>query len=205
MRVDHLEFLVEELSMEAFLGELLPRLLGDRATFHVHVHQGKSDLLHKLESRLRGYAKWIPSTWRIVVVVDRDDDPCEDLKHHLESAATASGLETRTSAGAPTWQVVNRIAIEELEAWYFGDWAAVREAYPKVPTTIPNQAKYRLPDAIAGGTWEALERILQRAGYFSGGLQKVEMARQVGKAINPTMNRSPSFNVFQNAVIEAIT
>jgi hypothetical protein len=25
--------------------------------------------------------------------------------------------------------VVNRLAIEELEAWYFGDWEAVRAAY----------------------------------------------------------------------------
>ena len=28
------------------------------------------------------------------------------------------------------WQVVNRIAIEELQAWHFGDWEAARQANP---------------------------------------------------------------------------
>jgi len=68
--------LVEEHSMEVFLAGLLPRLLGQRATFTVHAHQGKSDLLAKLAPRLRAYAKWLPATWRIVVVVDRDRDDC---------------------------------------------------------------------------------------------------------------------------------
>jgi len=44
MTANHLEILVEEPSMEAFLAQLLPRLLGERATFTLHVHQGKRDL-----------------------------------------------------------------------------------------------------------------------------------------------------------------
>lgn len=50
-------------------------------------------------------------------------------------------LGLRTGAGGAPWQLVNRIAIEELEAWYFGDWEAVRTAYPRIPSTIPNQQK----------------------------------------------------------------
>jgi hypothetical protein len=38
--------------------------------------------------------------------------------------------------------------------------------YPRVSKSTPERAKYRDPDAIAGGTWEAFERILQNAGYF---------------------------------------
>ncbi len=52
MNAEHLEVLVEEPSMEAFLDELLPDLLGDRATFRIHTHQGKYDLLGKLSARL---------------------------------------------------------------------------------------------------------------------------------------------------------
>jgi hypothetical protein len=122
MRAEHLEFLVEEPSIEAFLSELLPRLFGDRATFTIHAHQGKSDLLGKIGDRLRGYAKWMPEAWRIVIVVDRDNDDCQALKQQMEQAATEAGLGTRTASSGATWRVVNRIAVEELEAWFFGDW-----------------------------------------------------------------------------------
>src|SRR5690606_24802618 len=120
MGVRHLKFLVEEPSMEAFLRALLPRLWPppDR-TFEIHLFQGKLDLLAKLEHRLRAYATWLPDDWRIVVVVDRDQEDCHDLKRRLEEAARRAGLRTRTSGGAEAWQVVNRIAVEELEAWYF--------------------------------------------------------------------------------------
>ncbi len=75
----HLEFLVEEPSMEAFLRELLPRLLPENCSFEIHPFQGKKDLLEKLEGRLRGYSSWLPEHWRIVVVVDRDGDDCRQL------------------------------------------------------------------------------------------------------------------------------
>lgn len=205
MRAAHLEFLVEELSMEAFLRALLPRLLPADRTFEVHPFQGKSDLLGKLKVRLRGYARWLPSDWRIVVVVDRDAEDCRQLKGRLEAMALAAGLITRSQCGAQPWQLVNRIAIEELEAWYFGDWAAVCNAYPKVRPTIPRQAAYRDPDAIHGGTWEAFERILQQRGYFRTGLPKVLAARTIGSMLNPGSNQSRSFLAFRNAVAEAIT
>ncbi len=205
MKADHLEILVEEPSMEAFLQVLLPRLLGNRATFAIHTYQGKSDLLAKLGERLRGYAKWLPERSRIVVVLDRDSDDCGVLKRHLEKEVRAAGLRSRSSSTDTSWQVVNRLAIEELEAWYFGEWSGVREAYPKVPLSIPKQAAYRCPDAIAGGTWEAFERILRRAGYFSGGLRKMECARAVAKQIDPATSTSPSFVIFRDALLEAVT
>lgn len=74
MTVRHVEFLVEEPSMEEFLRELLPRLLPRDRTFAIHSFRGKSDLLRKLAARLRSYSKWLPVDWRIVVMVDRDPD-----------------------------------------------------------------------------------------------------------------------------------
>ena len=48
MKASHLEFIVEEPSIEAFLAGLMPRMLGTQTTFSIHPHQGKMDLLNKL-------------------------------------------------------------------------------------------------------------------------------------------------------------
>ncbi len=77
MPCSHFDFYVKELSMEAFLKAWLPRFLPDNCTFHAYSNQGKCALLRKFENRLRGYAIWLPANWRIVVIVDRDDDECE--------------------------------------------------------------------------------------------------------------------------------
>jgi hypothetical protein len=53
-------------------------------------------------------------------VIDRDNDDCIELKHQLNEIAGAANLKTRSSAGGGTYNVANRLAIEELEAWYFG-------------------------------------------------------------------------------------
>lgn len=186
--------------MEAALRVLLPRMLGS-IPFEVYPHNCKEELLARLPERLRGYARWIPRTWRIVVIVDRDDDDCARLKGRIEKMIKAAGLVSRTSGRTP-WVVVARIAIEELEAWYFGDWSAVEAAYPGLPPTIPVRAKYRDPDAISGGTWEAFERVLQAAGYFDGGLRKIEAARAVAEHMTPARNRSPSFVALRSVLVE---
>ncbi len=75
----HIEFLVEERSAEAALQNLLPKIFGHAATFSIHPHQGKPDLLKKLPLRLQGYSYWLPEDWRIVVLVYADDDDCLEL------------------------------------------------------------------------------------------------------------------------------
>ena len=149
MKVKHVEVLVEEPSAEAALRLLLPPILVD-VSFQVYPYSCKDELLTRLPDRLRGYARWIPDDWRIVVVVDRDNGDCNELKRRLETLARQAGLGTRSRPRSKRFSVVNRLAIEELEAWYFGDWTAVRQAYPKVDATVPLQAKYRSPDATKG-------------------------------------------------------
>jgi hypothetical protein len=199
--VEHVEVLVEEPSMEVALRLLLPGMLGS-TSFEVYRHQGKDDLLQHLPGRLRAYAQFLPDDWRILVVVDCDDDDCRSLKRRLDSIAEAAGLSTRSRAAGRAYSVSNRIAIEELEAWYFGDWAAVRAAYPRVAPGVPERAPYRDVDAIRGGTWEALERELQRGGYFRGGLAKIDAARSIAPRMNPAVNRSRSFQVLRDVVTE---
>jgi len=196
----HLEFLLEEPSMKAFLQGLLPRVLPQGCAFEFREFQGKQDLLRKLENRLRGYGH-LPAECRLVVVVDRDNDDCHALKTRLERATANAGLLTRSRSRSGSWQVVNRIAIEELEAWYFGDWNAVGQAYPRVAPNVSKQARYRDPDAIRGGAWEAFERILKSRGYT--GLGKIGAARAIAPNIDPVRNRSRSFKVFHDALIEA--
>lgn len=187
--------------MEAFLRGLLPQLLPKNRTFEIHPFQGKEDLLNKLEDRLRAYATWLPADSRIVVVVDRDDDDCRKLKKKMEGIAARVGLRTRTSSPS-SWQVVNRIAIEELEAWYFGDWDAVVAAYPRLSRNLPRKQRYRDPDAITGGTCEAFQKLLQRHGYFRNGLPKIEVARTLAKYFDPKRCRSKSFKCLCNALLE---
>lgn len=203
MPVSHFEIIVEEPSMEAFLTACLPRILPKNCTFAIRTHQGKAALLRNLGNRLNAYAKWLLPEMRIVVIVDRDKDDCQKLKSKLEQICEKAGLQSKRVASGPDWQVVTRIAIEELEAWYFGDWHAVCLAFPRASPNTPKQAKFRDPDAIKNGTWEAFERVLRKHGYFKQGLAKVAAATAVGQHIDPKRNRSRSFAVFYNAIVES--
>ena len=201
----HIEFLVEEPSSEAVLQNILPRVLQAPITFAIHPFRGKGDLLKKLPARLRGYRAWIPASFRIVVLVDTDEDDCHEIKAKLERAAIQAGLVTKTGLRSGSrFQVLNLLAIEELEAWFFGDVEALHSAYPRISLHLGNRAPYRDPDAIMGGTWEDLERELRRVGYFPGGLNKINAAREISRFMVPERNRSRSFQVFRQGLVEMI-
>ncbi len=200
MKTDHIEFLVEEPSMEAFLRSFMPSLLR-HISFEVYSYQGKLDLLGRLEERLMGYSRWLPDRWRIVVLLDRDDDDCLKLKACLEALAEKVRLTTRRSGGE-AWRIIFRIAIEELESWYFGDWEAVRLAYPGVSKDVTKKAAYRRSDEILGGTWEAFEREAQKAGYFTSGLRKIEAARAIGQHFDFNRCSSRSFGCMARSLLE---
>lgn len=196
----NLEVLVEERSAEQALRVLLPRIVPN-ADFEVRVFQGKTDLLKKLPDRLKGYATWIArADTCLVVLVDRDHDDCLMLKADMEQMAAAAGLPTVAASTGRRAEVINRIAVEELEAWFFGDVPALCAAYARIPVSLGRQAKYRDPDAIAGGTWESLERVLQARGYHLGGLAKVAAATEIAQHMNVDLNRSRSFQVFRDGV-----
>ncbi len=199
----HLEFLVEEFSAKECLGQLLPKILNPKITYKIHNFRGKYDLLTKLPNRLKGYKAWIPEYYRIIILINRDGQSCQELKSKLENIATEAGFITKsTSKDLKTFQLLNRIAIEELEAWFFGDVNAIVSAYSKVSPHLGQQANFRKPDEITGGTWEALERVLQKAGYHKGGLEKVKAAREISQFMMPQNNSSPSFQVFYKGLLE---
>lgn len=167
--------------------------------YTIHRFGGKQDLLKKLPDRLRGYKAWISADYLIVILIDRDDEDCIKLKQQLEDIATKAGFITKI-LNNESFQVLNRIMIEELESWFFGDVEAMIQAYPRVKASLAQQEKYRNPDAIQGGTCEALERILQKAGHHQGGLDKPKAARDIAQYMNPSVNRSRSFQVFYDGL-----
>lgn len=202
-----LELLVEEESAEAALHILLPKMLRSNVDYEIRLFQGKPDLLGKLPERLRGYARRVPrEDLRILVLIDEDRQSCSVLKSRMEQMARDAGLVSKTVATAgQRFRVVNRIAVEELEAWFFGDVPALVKAYPGVPPTLALQAGYRDPDRIAGGTAETLHKVLRTARYYTRThLPKVEVAQRVATYMDPASNRSPSFCCFREGV-DALT
>lgn len=190
-----LEVLLEEPSAKAFLEVVLPEVLAPGTDLEFRVFQGKEDLLRKLPNRPKGYSYYATPP-KILVLVDRDGDDCLDLKRRLEGHCAATGLPTKTSVEpGDLFLVCNRIAVEELESWLLGDEDALRTVFPRV-APYAAKATYRDPDAIRGGTWEALERLLQRSGYYPSGLEKLACAAAVARHVKPERNRSRSFHVF---------
>jgi len=96
----HIVFLVEELSAEAALLNLVPRILGASASFEIHPYQCKEDLLSRLPQVMRGYAKWLPDDWRIVVLVDEDRSDCEAWSS--STGPSMMPLSSRPSASSST-------------------------------------------------------------------------------------------------------
>lgn len=199
----HFEFLLEEDSAERVLDNLLPKIIMGEHTYRCIRFQGKKDLLNKLPLELKGYAKWIPIDYRIVVLVDRDRDDCIELKNSLNEIAKTAGLKVKTGTDAGSFQVLNRVAVEEIEAWFFGDADAMRLAYPKLSKNFEMKAKYRIPDSIQN-TWESMESLLQRGGYFKTGLRKTEAAYEISKNMEPLKNRSKSFQVFWQGISDCL-
>lgn len=184
--------------MEHTLRALLPRIVPDTA-FDIRTFRGKTALRKKLPDRMRGYARWVSAAnTKIVVVVDRDDEDCLELKADLERVAKEAGLPTR-AVGGEAVTVVNRIVVTELESWFLGDVPALCAVYPRVPKTLGEQRKYRDPDTVTDA-WEALERVLQKHGYHDAGLPKLHVAGQVSPHMDVENNRSPSFRTFRDGV-----
>src|SRR5262249_2438693 len=133
--------------------------------------------LRKLPGRLQGYARsaYLANVV-LLVLVDRDDDDCLELKRRIERIATDSGLRPLRNQGVAAGGCVKvRVACEELEAWYLGDPVAfgrftpdrrgpssgvgrrrrvrqVRRAGPGVAAHLPGVAGLGLgPRRLSGG------------------------------------------------------
>jgi hypothetical protein len=184
--------LVEGPSERAFLEPWARRLLRTHEVV-VYPHQGKGTLpadlartpdrvnralLHQLPAKLRAFSESLdPETERVLVLVDADDDSCEDLNREITRAAREL---------APRLTVLVRIAIEETEAFYLGDLRALGLVFPDADLEL---ARAYEPDSVCG-TWEYFGRVVH-----DGGGNKVSWAGAMGPRLTivAAHSRSPSF------------
>ena len=172
-------FLLEEMSMKTLLDGLLPRLIPE-IQFICVPHEGKQDLEKSVPRKLRA---WREPGVRFVVIRDNDGDDCHALKERLVTLCTDSG---RADA-------LVRIACQELEAWYFGEPAALAEAFGDEDLNkIGNKARYRDPDSIQQPSREITKFVPQ--------FQKVSGARRMGSCLSRNGNRSSSFQVLMDGI-----
>lgn len=201
----HIEFLIEDASGKILLEALLPRLLGPLGQPHswrVHGYKGigtvppglggvgdpsKRILLQQLPRLLRGYGK-TNGIDAVVVVLDTDRRDCRTVLAELQGVLDQCD---------PAPKTIFRLAIEEIEAWYFGDQSALLKAYPRADKKVLK--KYQ-QDSVCG-TWESLadaihpggSKSLLKTGWPAPGQAKCVWAEKIGPLLDPDNNRSPSF------------
>jgi len=198
----HFEFLVEDQSGSRAMEILLPKLLGDKASYRIKGYKGlghlpkglqpKSDakkriLLDQLPRLLRGYGR-VPNFGCIIIICDLDD------RNEKRFLSELNGVLNNCN---PKPAACFCLAIEEFEAWYLGDLAAVRKAYPKAKGIVLNGYEN---DSICG-TWELLadavckggSMALIKEGWQAIGKQKSVWAEEISPHMNVDSNISPSF------------
>lgn len=212
----HIEFLVEDSSGERLLSQLLPQILGEQGAPHswrlkaykgvVRIPPGlsaKADpakrmLLDQLPRLLQGYGK-TPGIDAVVVVVDSDRRDCKEFLQELKSLAEGCN---------PVPNTLFRLAIEEIEAWYLGDRAALLTAYPRAKREVLDRY---VQDSVCN-TWELLAdavhaggtAAIKKTGWPLPGQIKHEWAEKMGPLMNIDQNKSPSFGKFRDGLSRMI-
>lgn len=212
----HIEFLVEDSSGERLLSQLIPQILGDQNephTWRLKAYKGigrippglsaKADpakrmLLDQLPRLLQGYGK-TPGIDAVVVVVDSDRRDCKEFLHELKSLAEGCH---------PAPHTLFRLAIEEIEAWYLGDRAALLKAYPRAKREVLDRY---VQDSVCN-TWELLAdavhvggtAAIKKAGWPLPGQIKHEWAEKMGPLMDLNHNESPSFGKFRDGLSRMI-
>ena len=190
----HAELLVEDESTKAALEVLLHRLSedADNFTFAIFSFDGKDRMLAELESRLIPYqrGRWADA---LVIVIDQDRDDCMVLKQRILEQARRAGL-LAGDRTRPMADVIVRVAMSELESWFLGDPAAVRQAFPALSSA---DLHVRGEVDALQDAWERLQQPLLARGYFQGRMPKIQTARRIAQHMTLTsgVNRSHSFNV----------
>ena len=177
--------------------EVLQRRFGlnESEHFRMHPHQGKGSLptdalsrpeprrkglLDQLPSKLRGYARSLPFDAVVLVVIDADNEPPDQLMGRLQDMLKV--LPKRPN-------VLFRLAVEETESWFIADMDALKCAFDgKVNTRVLTGIR---PDAIVGA-WERLAQALRIQPAHVSGATKFEWARLIAPHLNLENPKSPS-------------
>jgi hypothetical protein len=172
-------FLLEERSMKTLLDGLLPRLMPEMP-FICIPHEGKQDLEKSIPRKLRA---WREPGAHFVVVRDNDGGDCQALKQKLVTLCSEAGRA----------DVLVRIACQELEAWYFGEPAAMARAFGNDQLrAIGNKTRYRDPDTIQQPSREIVKLIPE--------FQKISGARRMASHLSRDGSHSRSFQVMMDGL-----
>lgn len=177
--MSRLVFLLEEPSMKVLLERLLPRLFPGMDILCV-AHEGKSDLENSVPRKLKSWQ--IPGD-RFIVTRDADGTDCKALKDALVALCQASN---RPDA-------LVQIVCQELEAWYFGQPAALAAAFgDESLRSLGAKARYRNPNSIVQPS--------AQLSVLCPKFQKVGGARKMADCLSYPHNVSPSFRAFIEGV-----
>ncbi|MEG4345031.1 hypothetical protein QUB70_17275 [Microcoleus sp. A003_D6] len=166
----HFEILVEDISGKTALEILIPKIIStEQHTFNIHPYKGigriptdlksasdpkKRILLDQLPKIVQGWGKTLSDpdySFVLIVICDLDNRCLSTFRRELLDLVDKCSPKPKTQFC---------IAIEEGEAWFLGDLAAVKAAYPKAKEAVLNSYTN---DSICG-TWEKLADAV-----FSGG------------------------------------
>jgi hypothetical protein len=209
----HFEILTEDQSSKIAMDILIPKLLGNDVTYRIHPYKGigrlprdlhttddpsKRQLLNQLPRLLRGYGN-TPDSGTIVVICDLDDRDKQSFLTELQQVLDACD---------PKPKALFCLAIEEFEAWYLGDYNAIRAAYPKAKDAVLRNYK----NASICGTWECLadavynggRKALKKRGWRSVGEEKSMWAKMITPHMDVENNQSPSFTEMQTRLRDAV-
>jgi len=181
-----LVFLVEELSMEAVLNELMPRLLEEAGVcqefyYQILSHEGKSDLIHSIKSTLLHWG--IPHSY---ILHDKDSTDCLVIKQKIAVLCA--------EAGYPNTLI--RIPCHELESWFLGDLAAIEKAFGTHLQEMQEKRKFRDPDKLAN----AKEELKKYVPHY----QQISGAPAIAQYMSLSNNHSHSFRVFISGILRLL-
>jgi hypothetical protein len=206
----HFEILVEDISGKIALEILVPKIINtEQHTFIIHHYKGigripknitsssdpkKRILLDQLPRLIQGYGKilsYFPAI--LIIICDLDDRCLSTFRKELLELVNSCDPKPKTQFC---------IAIEEGEAWYLGDLAAVKAAYPSAKQAVLN---LYTNDSICG-TWEKLAdavfsggvQKLSKLGWQGIGKEKATWAEKISPIMDIDNNQSPSFCYFRD-------
>jgi len=211
----HFEILVEDASGKIALEILLPKIIGTSPHSYKiinykgigtipkglkpNVDPSKRILLDQLPRILQGYGKSLNfKTYPYLLVVICD----LDKRDKVDFLAELNGVLAKCS---PKPNATFCLAIEEMEAWFLGDSAAILAAYPKGKKPI--LIGYA-NDSICN-TWEKLAEAIypgdaKKLKFPTSGMVKCEWANNITPYMDIDKNQSPSFCYFRDTLRGAI-
>lgn len=213
----HFEILVEDQSGKKALEILIPKIIGSNHTYRIISYKGigripkgmnsPSDvknrkLLDNLHRLLNGYGKTFSSysegyNAAVILVCDLDDKCLKEFRNELLSILNRCN---------PAPNVRFCIAIEEGEAWFLGDPAAIRRAYPRAKSSVLgsyiNDSICRTWEKLADAVYPEGSAKLKKLGYQTIGMEKSRWADKICPFMDIENNNSRSFCYFRDKIRE---